>query len=428
MSQQTPPTTDKTVARPPLFRPEAVAYQSRSLDGDVMLRLSMPMQVLIALAVLIVVGALIFAGRASYARMETVGGWVVPEGGLIRITAPQGGTIEALPVTEGESVKAGQSLARLRLSSDTDQGDAGAMIAAQLQSQIEAVRSLARAERDKLIADEEALTAQRDAMESELAQSRARIDTMSERLELVQANADRVREIGRRGFASMRSIEEAEMAVLTAEQDLVDVRTSIMTMERQLAEMEAALRAIPINIRAAEAQAREGEAVLARQSTEVAVQNTYTASATVGGRVVAVPVTQGQAVAPQSVIAVLTPEGASLEAELYVPSRAAGFIEEGQEVQLMYQAYPYQKFGVAEGRITSFSRTVLAPTEIAIPGLEIAEPVFRVKVALARDSVTAYGQDMPVQPGMLLSANIVIDRRSLLEWLLDPIYAVGRLG
>ncbi|MFN3275997.1 MAG: hypothetical protein ACK41U_15155 [Paracoccus sp. (in: a-proteobacteria)] len=71
---------------------------------------------------------------------------------------------------------------------------------------------------------------------------------------------------------------------------------------------------------------------------------------------------------------------------------------------------------------------MLAPAEVAIPGLEVTEPVFRVKVALARDSVTAYGQQMPVQPGMLLSANIVIDRRSLPEWLLDPLYAVGRMG
>ena len=140
------------------------------------------------------------------------------------------------------------------------------------------------------------------------------------------------------------------------------------------------------------------------------------------------PVSQGQTVAPQSVIAVVTPEGSTLEAELYVPSRSAGFITEGQEVQLMYQAFPYQKFGTAKGRVRSVSRTVLAPAEVAIPGLEIQEPVFRVKVNMESDMVRAYGQDIPVQPGMLLSASIVIDRRTLFEWLLDPLYAVGRLG
>ncbi|MBM3605050.1 MAG: HlyD family efflux transporter periplasmic adaptor subunit [Alphaproteobacteria bacterium] len=425
MKQEPPPQPETSS---PLFRQQAVAYQSRALDGEVLLRLSMPMRVLNVLAILIVVGGLIFATRASYARMETVAGWVVPEGGLIRVTARQGGTIEELPVSEGDNVIAGEALARLRLSSDTALGNAGTALAAQLDSQIEAVRSLAEAERDKLLADEVALTAQRDAMVNELDHSRARIDAMSERLDLVRSNATRVTEIAERGYASTRSVEEAEMAVLSAEQDLVNVRTSIMTMERQLADVDAQLRTIPISIRAAEAQAREGEAVLARQSTEMAVQHTYYAGATVAGRVVALPVTPGQTVAPQAVIAVLTPEDSSLEAELYVPSRAAGFIEQGQEVQLMYQAYPYQKFGVAKGRITSVSRTVLAPTEVAIPGLEINEPVFRVKVALGRDSVTAYGQEMPVQPGMLLSANVVIDRRSLVEWLLDPLYAVGRMG
>ena len=94
----------------------------------------------------------------------------------------------------------------------------------------------------------------------------------------------------------------------------------------------------------------------------------------------------------------------------------------------MYQAFPYQKFGTAKGRILTVSRTVLGPQEVAIPGLQVSEPVFRVKVALQSDRVTAYGQEILIQPGMLLSAGVVIDRRSLLEWLLDPIYAVGRMG
>lgn len=92
----------------------------------------------------------------------------------------------------------------------------------------------------------------------------------------------------------------------------------------------------------------------------------------------------------------------------------------------MYQAFPHQKFGVGEGVVTAVSRTVLAPSEVAIPGLQVQEPVFRIRVKLARDNVAAYGETLPLQPGMLLSADVVIDRRSLLEWLLDPLYAVGR--
>lgn len=92
----------------------------------------------------------------------------------------------------------------------------------------------------------------------------------------------------------------------------------------------------------------------------------------------------------------------------------------------MLQAFPYQRFGTLKGEVRSISTTVLGPTEISIPGLQIQEPVFRVRVALAREDIQAYGETIPLQPGMLLSADVVFDRRSLVEWLFDPLFAVAR--
>ena len=58
----------------------------------------------------------------------------------------------------------------------------------------------------------------------------------------------------------------------------------------------------------------------------------------------------------------------------------------------------------------------------------MTEPVFRVRVRLSQNAVSAYGEQMPLQPGMLLAADVIVDKRSLLEWLLDPLYAAGRRG
>jgi membrane fusion protein len=122
---------------------------------------------------------------------------------------------------------------------------------------------------------------------------------------------------------------------------------------------------------------------------------------------------------------VLIPEGGRLEAELLAPSRSIGFIKPGQEVRISLQAFPYQRFGTLSGRVRSVSATVLAPAEVAIQGLNIQEPTFRIRVSLSRDAMTAYGESIPLQPGMLVSADVVFDRRSLLQWLFDPIYAVA---
>jgi membrane fusion protein len=125
-------------------------------------------------------------------------------------------------------------------------------------------------------------------------------------------------------------------------------------------------------------------------------------------------------------LAVIIPDGGKIEAELLTPSRAIGFIEPGQEVQLQLQAFPYQRFGLVHGRVKSISSTVMGPSEISIPGLAIQEPVFRVRVALVHEFIDAYGKIYPLQPGMLLSAEIVFDRRTLLQWLFDPLYAVAK--
>jgi membrane fusion protein len=124
-------------------------------------------------------------------------------------------------------------------------------------------------------------------------------------------------------------------------------------------------------------------------------------------------------------VAVIVPQGGQLEAELLAPTRAVGFVRGGQEVSLMLQAFPYQRFGIVKGTVRAMSNTILGPTEISIPGLNIQEPVFRVRVALSRDVVQAYGESFPLQPGMLLAADIVFDRRSLVEWLFDPLFAVA---
>ena len=58
----------------------------------------------------------------------------------------------------------------------------------------------------------------------------------------------------------------------------------------------------------------------------------------------------------------------------------------------------------------------------------LPEPAYRVTVALDLQSVKAYGQDFALQAGMLLDANIWLDRRKLYQWLLDPLYSVlGRV-
>jgi multidrug efflux pump subunit AcrA (membrane-fusion protein) len=121
----------------------------------------------------------------------------------------------------------------------------------------------------------------------------------------------------------------------------------------------------------------------------------------------------GQEVSAGQVLAELLPAAGHLEAQLSIAPAAIGFIKRGQLVRLRYDAFPARKFGQAQGKIASVS---LMPA---------ADGSYRARVALERNYVQAAGGRVALQPGMSFKSEIVIERRSLLEWLFEPLYALG---
>jgi membrane fusion protein len=146
----------------------------------------------------------------------------------------------------------------------------------------------------------------------------------------------------------------------------------------------------------------------------------YVIRAPMAGRVSTLQATVGRTADPRDLQLAIVPTNGSLEAELFVPTRAAGFIEAGERVRILYDAFPYQKFGAYFGRIVSTSQTILTSSDISGP-ITLKEPAYRVTVALDRPDVTAYGKHMPLQAGMLLKADIILESRSLMRWLLGPL-------
>ena len=126
----------------------------------------------------------------------------------------------------------------------------------------------------------------------------------------------------------------------------------------------------------------------------------------------------------------IVPDGSSLQAQILVPSQAIGFVHPGIEVTLHYQSFPYQKFGLQHGIVHSVSRSALTPGEVTLllgggqpPS---ADPLYLARVDLSAQSVDAYGHQEPLRPGMALEADMLLDRRRVVEWIFEPLYGMGR--
>ena len=409
-----------------LFRKQAIDHVTRRLEGEVVLASPVPQRVLAGFFVAVVLVGLLFAALGSYARRETVSGWIVPEGGLIRVTSRQGAVVQAVRVREGTDVAAGAPLADLRLATDTAAGDSGQALQHELGAEAAAAGAQAQASRAKLVVQRAELSARRAVLVRQLAELRGRMGAVQSRQQLAETQVSRGAALQDKGFLSAQAVDQLRSTALSAAQDASQAREAALDIQRQISDIDGEIRAAPADIAVVAAQAAQSQAGLAQRMTVARGQDTIVATAPVAGRVAAIPVAVGQSVNAGATVMVLTPKGSRLTAELYVPSKAVGFIRPGQPVRLMYRAFPYQVFGAGRGVVSSVSETVLAPNEVAIPGLVVTEPVFRVRVILDSAAVQAYGRATRLQPGMLLTADVVIDRRSLLQWLLDPLYAVGR--
>jgi membrane fusion protein len=146
-------------------------------------------------------------------------------------------------------------------------------------------------------------------------------------------------------------------------------------------------------------------------------------NASIAGVITNIVPSQGDSVAADALLVTILPSGTRLHAQLLVPTRAIGFIAPGNRVVLRYDAFPFQRFGQYHGTVASVGRTVWTPGEKIGP-LTVRDPVYRIDVQLERQDVVSGVRTFPLRPGMLASADILLEKRTVFEWVFEPVLAL----
>ena len=410
----------------PLFRPEVVQARRQDWLGRISLAQPMPVWVGAVFALLAAgaVACLLLFGE--YAHRSRVGGQLVPDLGVSTVVAPTSGMVGRMTVEEGASIARDQALVRIDLPRVAASGaDAHTGIGRGLDDRDSSSAQLAQAQLAQLAVQEQGQHRQLAMLRTELGQVRAGIATRDAQVRLGRETADRYREVAASGYVSVVQVRQQEQAMLEMLNARQVLERQATALAREIAGLEQALAGLPAQREAIEATARREHALLAQERYRHEADGGVLVKAPLAGLVAHRFVEPGQAVQAGQPLLSLLPEGARLQAQLQVPSRAIGFIRPGDRVRLRYQAYPFQKFGHQGGRVARISRSAVPP----VAGAPSSEPHYRILVALDRQDVLAYGRPEPLRPGMLLEADILGERRKLHEWLLEPLYSLrGRDG
>jgi membrane fusion protein len=257
------------------------------------------------------------------------------------------------------------------------------------------------------------------------------ISIQHSKLELARKRAERSARLVKEGFLSPASEQDQEDQALDQHARLQTLERGRLSLGRERELLLAEQRQISTQLSSDIAALERDNSALTQESIENAARRQSVVLANQAGVVTAVNASEGQSVSAGQILLAISPQGAQLEAVLFAPSRAAGFVSLGQRVMLRHAAYPYQKFGLYRGTVSAISESVIASTELtpaqqALFGRLSSEALYRITVALDAQQVSTYGQLQPLKAGMALEADVVQDRRRIIEWLFEPVFAFQR--
>ena len=136
--------------------------------------------------------------------------------------------------------------------------------------------------------------------------------------------------------------------------------------------------------------------------------------------------TPGTVVAPGTILLTLVPHDEPLVAEVWVSNSDAGFVGPTQKARLKLSAYPFQKYGMLDGVVKQVSADAHDKGEGSGTMAKAAhDAAYRALIDLDADHLSITGQQLKLVPGMLVSAEIHLGTRSVLEYLLSPIQKVA---
>lgn len=404
----------------------------------------------------LVAAVLLWAALGRLDIVAVADGRLIPQSYVKIVQPAEAGIVKEILVQEGQTVAAGQTLMRMdTLISEADakslEDEAGRKrlglrrIDAELADrpfavqpgdppalarEVEAQYRANRAARDAALAEERSRLAKAG---QELAAARQVKDKLEQTLPHYREQDRAFEKLAREGYAGplmasdkRRERIEREQEFQTQTHVIEASRASLTQSEKKLAQIDSDYR------RQLHAERNELQAQADKLTQEIAKQAHRQALLELKAPQAAVVKdlathTVGTVVQPGTVLLTLVPRDETLRAEVWVSNEDIGFVRQGQPVKLKFAAFPFQKYGMAEGTVEHVSADAADPGATGAtanapgPARTGQPPAYKALVTLRTMDLAQDDQRFALSAGMQTSAEIHLGDRTVLEYLLSPV-------
>lgn len=413
----------------PFFRPEALEAQQSDSDGTVNIAtpLSYMAWAIASVSLIIILG--LGSYFCTYQRREHATGMLMPDAGLITVKAPSSGYVAQLTARESDAVAPDKPL--LMLSGELDSASLGgtqSMVSKELHDQLDHLDAQARQTSAMNVVQVGELRNKERLLQQDLGHISEQQRIARQELKNSNNILERYQQLSAQQYASLLQIQQQKQQSLELEMKLKSLEREEVSTRSQLTDIEQSLKSAPLTTQqrldSIETQKTQSRQQLAEN--ELKRQTLIKPSTT--GTIASLLVHNNQYVSAGEPLYTLRPAGSKLEAQLFLPSTAIGFIHSGQKVVLHTRAFPYQKYGSQHGVVSQVSATALKPTEVtALLGAQPPnEALYRVFVTLDDMSVDTEQGSRSLSAGMMVDADILLEKRRLYEWVFEPLFGISR--
>lgn len=356
----------------------------------------------------------------TYERKIELPGYIFPEDGQVNIFSRLTGQIEYINITEQQYVKKGDSLFSISYERATPNGRSQERISDLIDKNGNSLnndnKTIATRHNAQLQDLFRAMENKKKQIENIIGQINISKKSIDDRINMLARYETLVKE----GYMSSILLTEKTNELNTARGAEENLKLQKLQLEKELfvlvGERNDSRQKFQIDtgLISRETIKNAKDAIL----SETSLHETFVAP--VDGYVTGLMIKKGQYIDEKEIVLAIIPKNSKYLLEMNASSKDVAFIKENVNIKIMYDAFPYQKFGIHRGNIQTVSLASLPKSNGQDKDIEH----YRIVATINEACIFAYGRCEKIKPGMKAKVLIPTEKRSIASWMFNPMYSL----
>lgn len=191
-----------------------------------------------------------------------------------------------------------------------------------------------------------------------------------------------------------------KLALLKSQNELKNLETEISNLQAEIAQSRSRIASLQLQLKQRTIQAPQEGIVF-----QLPIKNA------------------GDVLQPGDLIAEIAPQGSRLILRSQMDTTQSGSLQVGMPVKLKFDAFPFQDYGVIEGKLSQ-----IAPTSKVTETTQGQVTTYDLEIELKQDCMPTTTKCIELKPGQTAIAEVIVRQRRIIDFLIDPFKQLQKGG